>query len=712
MTTSSRDTQPLGREKWTKRLATRRGMIFLAAASLVLLLLALVGAWFLFRIMPGLTQPQPKTSPPVSLGSLATEYPELGSVLQDPELDSVYKEFLIAFQEGGPEAAYDLAKKRGLLNDRDELRLMLVLDTTETSLLEQQLASQGITVTAVSDNLMDISIPLDTLMGIMAQDPGSFLESITELEHVIRIRTPYSSVRDASLPLKIESLPVIGVGEWHNAGFTGKGIKIAILDGGFDGYRDLLGSELPASVITRSFVSGWEVDQMGTTHGTACAEIIHDVAPDAELFLVTSDTIVETEQANNWLISQGVDVISHSAGWLYGPKDGKSKPAAVVDKAVSNGIFWVNSSGNYAESHYRGAFTDTDADGYHEFNSTGDEMMAFEPDGMVQLTLNWDDWYGGDQDYDLFILDYNGNEIASSRNIQTSPQDSVEVIQYSFSDDGPYYAAFYAMRSTRPALFDFFLPETEIEYYSVSSSLNTPSDSISAFTIGATNWEDDSLEYYSSQGPTDDNRLKPDLSAPSAVSSVAMGRTFYGTSASTPHVAGAAGLILQASPDMSPQLVADFLKERAVDLGPGGPDYAFGYGRLNMGDPPGSGSLLEPTTTELALLPTFPSTETEQAQETLEPTKTSAPKRRPTATLSPEEEESASSGLVLGFLACVVLPGFLGLAGIGLVGGVWYMGRSRAQSRKPAKRARRKSTPWGAILSFLRIILILGGTPN
>ncbi len=38
---------------------------------------------------------------------------------------------------------------------------------------------------------------------------------------------------------------VINADAWHDAGFTGAGIRIGVLDLGFSGYEDLLGSGCP-----------------------------------------------------------------------------------------------------------------------------------------------------------------------------------------------------------------------------------------------------------------------------------------------------------------------------------------------------------------------------------------------------------------------------------------------------------------------------------
>src|SRR5690242_130544 len=45
-----------------------------------------------------------------------------------------------------------------------------------------------------------------------------------------------------------EYLNILGAGRWHKLGFRGQGVKVAVLDSGFRGYRDFLGKGLPAHV--------------------------------------------------------------------------------------------------------------------------------------------------------------------------------------------------------------------------------------------------------------------------------------------------------------------------------------------------------------------------------------------------------------------------------------------------------------------------------
>ena len=110
-----------------------------------------------------------------------------------------------------------------------------------------------------------------------------------------------------------------------------------------------------------------------------------------------------------------------------------------------------------------------------------------------------------------------------------------------------------------------------------------------ALCIGATN-HIDQLAGFSSRGPVDDGRLKPDVVAVgSSVRSTRPNNTYgngSGTSYSSPAVAGLSALLHQSYIALHGQkppsaLTKAVIMNTADDLGISGPDYKFGYGRVN-----------------------------------------------------------------------------------------------------------------------------------
>ena len=92
---------------------------------------------------------------------------------------------------------------------------------------------------------------------------------------------------------------------------------------------------------------------------------------------------------------------------------------------------------------------------------------------------------------------------------------------------------------------------------------------------------------FSSRGPTADERIKPDISAPGVFITAAQAGTtngyveYSGTSMSSPFMAGLAGLMLQADPTMNPLQVKTKIINTALDWGPSGNDIDYGAGRLD-----------------------------------------------------------------------------------------------------------------------------------
>lgn len=99
-------------------------------------------------------------------------------------------------------------------------------------------------------------------------------------------------------------------------------------------------------------------------------------------------------------------------------------------------------------------------------------------------------------------------------------------------------------------------------------TIGTPGSAEDAITVGALD-KDSSIASYSSQGPTEENRVKPNVAyVGSSVMSVAHNTgdqytDMSGTSMATPGAAGVAALMLQANPGLSPFEVRNFMQETA-----------------------------------------------------------------------------------------------------------------------------------------------------
>src|SRR5512139_2097606 len=144
--------------------------------------LVVIGAVWVFgpgRVQPAAPQatlapaPDITFTPPPDLKDLAKQFPRLEKILDNPELDSAYKDFLVAYEGGGAEAAELLARQRGLLTDDNQIRVTLVLDTEDSAALVAELENLGVIVRGTYRDLIDIGIPLELIVKTaQAEEPG------------------------------------------------------------------------------------------------------------------------------------------------------------------------------------------------------------------------------------------------------------------------------------------------------------------------------------------------------------------------------------------------------------------------------------------------------------------------------------------------------------------------------------------------------------
>jgi subtilisin family serine protease len=303
----------------------------------------------------------------------------------------------------------------------------------------------------------------------------------------------------------------------------------------------------------------------------------------------------------------GARIISHSLGWdnLF-PPDGNSFFAQKVDQVSARGVLFVTAAGNEGEHYYQGGWSDVNGNGALEFvaNAVGTELLAVAVSPPASsVVLRWDDGFGrSNHDYDVALVtaeflndpawvESNPAIVAFSADIQNGAGNPVETIDLAVEEPRILYVVVKHDASTpQSASQRFYLwakDGVDPAFANGSATLSMPGDARSALTVGAVAWDSRGLEGYSSRGPTADGRVKPDVVAPDRVATATYGGDFLGTSAATPHVAGAAALLLSRNPS----LTATALRQALEQATPSGGSLTLknndiGFGLLDLNRAP------------------------------------------------------------------------------------------------------------------------------
>jgi subtilisin family serine protease len=368
-----------------------------------------------------------------------------------------------------------------------------------------------------------------------------------------------------------------------------------VIDLGFGGYRDAeAAGDLPSSVVPVDYCPGaFDAEH----HGTAVAEVIAAVAPAARIYLICVDGLPSLARAESFVVAHGIRIVNHSVGWFNtGPGDG-SGGAGTVDSIVTDarahGVLWVNAAGNETARHWRGSFMDANQDGFLDFAPRDDDnYVLVPPGGSVCAFLRWHEWPTARHDYELSLVDDGTGLAYPASRSGASPLEDVCWSNPRFWDTqaAAVYIRIASVGAPGAAPLELFVEGAgPLEHAVAAGSVADPATSPNTLAVGAICWQTGALEPYSSQGPTIDGRVKPDLVAADSVSSPIYGAFsrcgatgFTGTSAAAPHVAGAAALVAQRFPLFSAAQIQSYLVQHAGDLGADGADNLFGAGRLLM----------------------------------------------------------------------------------------------------------------------------------
>jgi subtilisin family serine protease len=434
---------------------------------------------------------------------------------------------------------------------------------------------------------------------IHAEVPLSFLDKLAAMKEVRFISRPDIGDPDAVS----EGVADIHADIWHAAGFTGSGLKVAVLDGTFDDYTNRqTDGDLPAALTRACYGYGsFNECAVDDDHGSRCAEIVYDIVPGADLYLVCYSGETDFLNAVDYLIGEGVDVISHSMSTYRGPQDGTSRRSQKINEARSNGIVWCNSAGNRAQQHWEGNFNDNGS-GIHIWDGIDTRQTIHLDFGEeLKIRLIWNDWgvdadgfpdgnvNGQDYRINLYI---NNTRVATQNDDQAGNNavDPYEFLGYVAEVAGNYEIEVQAVNNTgAPEYLELFIYDTNLEHPVPDGSIPVYGDSSGAITVGAVTADTHNLMNYSGRGPTNGagggapdgtSRFKPDLAAPTSVAT--WNGFFTGTSAATPHVAGAAALVKQRIGLTTPDQIQTWLQFHADLLTYPGINNEIGSGLVQL----------------------------------------------------------------------------------------------------------------------------------
>jgi minor extracellular serine protease Vpr len=404
---------------------------------------------------------------------------------------------------------------------------------------------------------------------------------------------------DVFRPEMVDSNPYVGAEEAYFKGITGKGITVAVIDTGADYTHPELQHAFGEYKGYDFFDNDSDPQEYpGEYHGThvsgTIAALSFGIAPEARLLAYrvlgpdggsSLQVIAGIEQA----VKDGADVMNLSLGNSLNDPDYATSIA--LDWAMAEGVVAVTSNGNSGPEPWTvgspGASREAISVGSSALPHDAYNVSFFTSEGLtynsaaVMGTPTPDAVAALDgQSYEFVYVGLGGPDDYANVDVEGK----IALIQrgsYAFTDKN-YYAALNGAVAAIifnnvpgeeiSASGDWYIPTFQLTWEDGVMLYNEMVAGNNALTISTEAYDvPETISDFSSRGPAMDTwMIKPDILAPGdlILSTMPGGGYGYagGTSMASPHVAGAAALILQVHPDYSPEDVKAALMNTAVDL--------------------------------------------------------------------------------------------------------------------------------------------------
>ena len=417
-------------------------------------------------------------------------------------------------------------------------------------------------------------------------------------------RWSYESVPVLDAGEAVEAIAALNADIWNTRGHRGQGVKVAVFDLQWFGAEvdpSELGEvtthdcwftetcEAPMNTLAPRF--RWEEG----VHGYACAEVIRDIAPDVELYLVRVNGRTTLENAVDWAIREDIDLVSMSMSFFNSSfYDGTGPISEKMADLAANDVLMVTSAGNYARGHWSGPFLDADGDSRLDFDGANGTWVYLSGGEVRSISVLWNQFRTcGATDLDARVYHANGGLAARASATQDPDADRCEPyerLRVQVEESAWYWLEVTHERGTLANLsVDILANGARIDGGNASGSLPDPGASEHVLTVAAVDargYLENGAEPFSSVGPTHGGLRKPDLAGPDGLTTAAYGaESFYGTSASAPAVVGALALVMSEEPGRTSSEAVELLEAWAWSDDPTRWDPALGTGRVRLPAP-------------------------------------------------------------------------------------------------------------------------------